>query len=139
MKRVIDIELALAHQLVDRLEAASVPASVIPRSTARGGADPAGLATVWVPDDADPALVREVVAGYLEHIASTRTEVVCANCGYDLRGHDGRATCPECGQEIVAPVPDVTCTSCGEQVPAGFGICWSCGGDMEGQRGTDDA
>lgn len=138
MKRVIDVEIALVHDLLDRFESVSIPASFTHHLNPYGSPGSTDFVTVWVPAESDPALVRQVVAAYLEHAASTRSQVVCDDCGYDLRGHRGRAACPECGKHLVAPVPELTCTRCGQRVPANFETCWNCSADMHrALRSTD--
>ena len=130
MKRLIDVEGTLVHQLLERLEAASIKASAFPVTTYRGSPHPSGLFTVSVPDDCSLEGARNVVAEYLAHIEATRTEAVCQNCGYDLGGHHGLDRCPECGEVITAPAANITCRNCGEDVPSTFGVCWHCGADM---------
>jgi hypothetical protein len=114
MKRLIDVEGTLVHQLLDRLEAASIKASALPVTTYRGSPHPSGLFTVSVPDDCNLKDARKVAVEYLAHIKARRTEAVCPNCGYDLGGHHGLDRCPECGEVITAPAATISCTNCGE-------------------------
>ena len=138
MKRLIDVEGALVHQLLDRLEAVSIKASALPVTSYRGSPHPSGLFTVSVDDDCDIASARKVVTDYLAHIETTRTEATCRNCGYDLGGHHGLDRCPECGEVIIGPADNVVCKNCGEEVPGTFGACWNCGADMHGGSELSD-
>ena len=127
MKRLIDVQAALAHQILDRLAAASINASSTPLTGTHGAGDLTGLNTVWVDDDCDPAVARTVVTEFLDHLRSTASRYMCELCGYDLRGHEGPGKCPECGSETVAAALNITCPQCAEQVPSSFDVCWSCG------------
>ena len=138
MKRIIDVQAALSHQILDRLEAASIKASTTPLTGVHGAADLTGLVTVWVDDDCEPMTARKVLAEFLVHLKSRESQFFC-ECGYDLRGHEGPSKCPECGSDILAPALDVTCEQCAEQVPSSFDVCWNCGGNLTDPRPPGDA
>ncbi|MHC4218684.1 MAG: zinc ribbon domain-containing protein [Planctomycetota bacterium] len=130
MKRLVDVDGTLVHQLLDRLEGASIAASALPVVTYRGAPHPSGLFTVSVSDDCDLAAARRIAEDFLRSTAAATTEAVCPNCDYDLSGHHGSDRCPECGEAVVASSDDITCGNCGEEVPGTFGACWNCGSEV---------
>jgi len=117
----------MVQELMRRLDEASIDAFTAPE---RGiGEIYTGLATslgVWIAEAED----LDRAARILREVRAQQTFIRCPHCDYDLRGHAGEATCPECGRMLSAPAPDVECPACGEAVPAGFDICWNCGGTM---------
>ena len=138
MKRLVDVQVGLAHQILDRLAAASIKASSTTVTGTHGAGELAGLVTVWVDDDCDPAVARTVLTEFLVHLKSTTSQFFCERCGFDVRGHEGPSKCPECGCEIVAPALDITCPQCAEQAPSNFVICWNCGSCLTQPRRSGD-
>lgn len=137
MKRLADVEAALARHLLDRLAAVSVSASALPMTTYRGAPHPSGLVTVWVADASDLAAARRVLDEFLAEIGEARTQAECPHCGDDLRGHHGADRCPECGEAVRAPAAAATCGRCGEEVPETFAVCWNRGAEMPGCGAAD--
>ena len=138
MKRLVDVQVGLAHQILDRLAAASIKASSTTQIGSHGAGDLTGLVTVWVDDDCDPVVARTVLTEFLVHLKSTKSQFFCERCGYDLRGHEGPSKCPECGSKIVAPALNIPCPQCAEQVPSSFDVCWNCGGSLTQPRRSGD-
>ena len=85
------------------------------------------LVTIWIADDADPMLARQIV----DREKNRTVENHCPGCGYDLRGHSGETRCPECGRAVRAPVTSMTCPKCSELSPGTFDVCWKCGADLD--------
>lgn len=124
----------MVEEVMRRLEEAAIESF---RATERSGAEAemggALSVSVWVKS-----------AGYLERASQILREVQaeqtfarCPTCGYDLRGHAGKATCPECGRDLTSEAPEIECPSCGERAPANFEICWNCGADVPAADGRD--
>jgi predicted amidophosphoribosyltransferase len=134
VKRLADLDAPVAAAVLDRL----VDAGIVATTTDLGRGD-AGITAlhrggsktrVWIHDAADLPRAERI----LHDVLAVPTESArCPGCGYDLEGHVGATTCPECGLAVLAPSFDAetTCPACGEVNPAGFEVCWSCGGPLE--------
>ena len=125
MKKLVVMPISpVVHELVRRLEQASIQATLTSDSTVASiFAGAAGNAIVWIADNNDHDLAIRI----LRELRQESTQSECPHCGYDLQGHDGKVTCPECGRGMTAACGDVTCRNCGELVPANFALCWNCG------------
>lgn len=114
----------MVQELMRRLEEASIDAfSAMERGLGEIYAGVAPSIGVWIAEAEDLRRAARI----LREVMAQQTFITCPQCGYDLRGHTGKAVCPECGRDLTAPAPDVECPQCGEAVPAGFEVCWSCG------------
>lgn len=146
MKRLADLDAPVAAAVLDRLAEAAIVATTtdLGRGDAgitalhRGGAK----TRVWIHDESDLTDAERILH---EVLAVPQESARCPGCGYDLEGHVGATTCPECGLAVLAPSVDaiVICPACGEENPAGFELCWQCGGPLEtpavAVQGREDA
>jgi rubredoxin len=134
MRRVADLPPPLAQLLIDALRVAGISASRTDAMTlaiSPHEAFPAGIWSVWVDDDSDTQILQQTLQSFFTKHPFRDSVWTCTNCGYDFRGHDGDGRCPECGNPFRIPPSDVACPHCGEAVPDNFGVCWSCGGNLD--------
>ena len=105
MRRVANLYPIIAEQLVDRLQAGSIPASATQNLDTSGyPVFPLhGLSTVWIPDDADVHEAMRITKAFIEALPPPSEEAA-----------------------------EVECPQCGEYVPGSFSSCWNCGAEMGG-------
>ena len=102
MRRVANLDPIIAEQLVDRLQAGSIPASATQNLDTSGyPVSPLhGLWTVWIPDDADVHEAKRITKAFIEALPLPSEEAA-----------------------------EVECPQCGEHVPGSLSMCWNCGAE----------